>query len=339
LIILAGVSPVNVIGAFFVFLAGLAVTFISIPFLIKKMRKAGITGIDVHKPSKPVIPEMGGISILIGISVVTVISFILFPSYSSEFSAFFLVVLIAGIIGVIDDVYRLNPIVKPFLTALACIPLFIFGAYSAHPILPLVGRTRLTLLYPILLPFAIAVPANAVNMMDPLNGTMAGTSSIVIVAILISAFLFGRLDIVVLSAGLLGCLLAFYWFNRYPAKIFSGDTGSLAVGAAIGALVVTGRLEVVGVVALMPQIMNAFYGLISVGKLYEHREISARPIHLMSDGRLAANKDPKAPITLTRMILANGPMKEHDVVKIFLLLAAFCGFLAIITALTMLAFV
>jgi len=326
------------IGAFSVFLVGLAVTFLSIPFLIKKMLKAGITGVDVHKPSKPVIPEMGGVSILIGLSAVATISFILFPSYSNEFSAFFIIVFIAALIGVIDDIYRLNPIVKPILTALASLPLFIFHTYSEHPILPLVGRTRLTIIYPLLLPFAIAVPANAVNMMDPLNGTMAGTCSIVITVLLISAFLFGRLDIVVLCAGLLGCLLAFYWYNRYPARIFSGDTGSLAVGAGIGALVVIGGLEAVGVVALMPQIMNAFYGLISVGKLYERRAISARPISLMSDGRLVANGDPKAPITLTRIVLASGPMKEPDIVKMLLLLAAFCDFLAILTTLIMLVF-
>ena len=59
---------------------------------------------------------------------------------------------------------------------------------------------------------------------------------------------------------LLAVLLAFYYFNRYPAKVFDGDTGSLAVGAALGALAILGRIETVVVVALIPHIMNAFYG-------------------------------------------------------------------------------
>ncbi len=54
------------------------------------------------------------------------------------------------------------------------------------------------------------------------------------------------------------------------------------------ALAILGRMEVVVVVALMPQIMNAFYGLSSVGRLYERREIRQRPTKLLDDGRLAA---------------------------------------------------
>lgn len=300
------------------------------------MLNIGITGVDIHKLSKPTVPEMGGISILIGMAAVATLGVLLLPSASKEFLTFFAILLIAGLIGILDDLYRLHPLVKPVLTAFASLPIFIFHTYSEHPVLPLVGRTRLTLLYPLLIPFAIAIPANAVNMMDVLNGTMTGTCSIVVFTLLICAFLFNRLDVAILCAGLLGCLLALHQYNKYPAKIFVGDTGSLAVGAGIGALVIMGGMEFVGVVALMPHIMNAFYGLASVGKLYEHRTILSRPITLLDDGKLAASKDPAAPITLTRMILAGEPMTELEVIRIFLILTSFCCTLAFITGVIML---
>jgi UDP-N-acetylglucosamine--dolichyl-phosphate N-acetylglucosaminephosphotransferase len=91
-------------------------------------------------------------------------------------------------------------------------------------------------------------------------------------------------------------------------------------------------MEVVGIIALMPQIMNAFYGLSSIGRLYEHRELVARPISILNDGRLSASENPSAPITLTRLLLAEGPLEERMVIRFFFILAAFCGGLAVLTA-------
>jgi UDP-N-acetylglucosamine--dolichyl-phosphate N-acetylglucosaminephosphotransferase len=321
-----------------VFLSGLVVSSLCTPFIMRKMREAGIVGIDIHKPSKPVIPEMGGISILVGLIATVLVSSIVLPAFITEFLVFLMVTLIAGFVGLIDDLWGLHPIVKPILTALACLPILIFQTYWPHPFLPLVGHegVRLTLVYPLLIPLAIAVPANAVNMMDPLNGVMTGTCSIVTGVFLICALLFGRYEIAVLCAGLLGCLLAFHRYNKYPARVFAGDVGSLAVGAGLGALAVIGRLEVVGIIALMPQVMNAFYGLSSIGRLYEHREVTARPISLLNDGRLMASENPRAPITLTRLLLAEGPLEEHAAIRLFFILAAFCGALAVLTAVIML---
>jgi len=181
-----------------------------------------------------------------------------------------------------------------------------------------------------MIPIAIAVTSNAVNMMDPFNGTMSGTCSILTLVLLVSSIFLGKEDATLLSAGLLGTLLAFYYFNRYPSRVFSGDVGSLSVGAAIGAIAVIGRMEVVTLVAFMPQIMNAFYGLSTIGKLYERREVS-RPIRILEDGRLAASSDPKAPITLARVILARGPLTEREATRVFMMLSAIAGVLAFLT--------
>jgi len=314
-----------------VFFVGAFVTSYLTPVIAERMTKKGIVGIDVHKLNKPEVPERCGLSILIGIVASSIMTMMVFPSLLTVILSFLFVVLLAGLIGFFDDRGVLGPRLKPLLTAVAGLPIILFGTFDPRPLLPIVGRTRLTIIYPLLVPFAIAVPANAINMMDPLNGVMSGTCSIVSFLLFVCLVFLGRWDAALICVGLLGCLLAFYRYNRFPSRVFSGNVGSLTVGAAIGAIVVIGRLEAVGVVALIPHIMNAFYGLASVGRLFERKEIVCRPIRVLNDGRLTASGDPGAPMTLTRTILADGPKKEKEIVNIFLLLTAFSSFLAFIT--------
>jgi UDP-N-acetylglucosamine--dolichyl-phosphate N-acetylglucosaminephosphotransferase len=317
-----------------VFSVGVVVTLFLTPKIAKVMRSRGVVGIDVHKLNRPEIPEMCGISIIAGLTV-SVLTTSMFSSFINEFFSFLTVTFIAGLIGYLDDKGKLGPRVKPLLTALAGLPILLLGTYDPYPVLPIIGRTRLTIIYPLLVPIAITVTSNAVNMMDPLNGVMTGSGSIVTFTLLISSFFLGRDNAAYLCVCLLGCLLAFYHYNGYPSRVFSGNIGSLAVGAAIGAIVVIGRLEAIGVIALIPHIMNAFYGLASVGHLFERKEITSRPIKILKDGRLAASTDLNAPITLTRTILVDGPKREKEVVNVFLLLTAFSSLLALITTLIM----
>lgn len=299
------------------------------PFL-KKMKDIKIVGRDSHKLDHPLIPEMGGITIILGIVGSTLIGFFLLPDKSVMFASYLITILIAGAIGAIDDLKPLNAKVKPFLTLFACIPILLFKTYTPGIVFPFIGGTRLTKVYPVLVPIVMAVTSNAVNMMDPFNGVMAGTCSICTLTLLISAIILRKGDAIILTANLLGALLAFYYYNKYPSKVFSGDVGSLSVGVALGAISIIGRLEVIAVVVFMPQIMNAFYGLSSIGRLYERREVS-RPIKLREDGKLMARDDPNAPLTLARFILARGPLYENEAAKIFMILSIISGILAIFT--------
>jgi hypothetical protein len=92
-----------------------------------------------------------------------------------------------------------------------------------------------------------------------------------------------------------------------------------------------GGIEAVMMVALIPQIMNAFYGLSSVGRLYERREISKRPTWLLQNGMLQASEERGAPITLARLILAAGSLNERDVVKGMMFLTLISSLLAVLT--------
>src|SRR3989304_5003607 len=251
----------SMIGIALVFAVTFVITFVATPTLGKIMKRRGIIGKDVHKLSKPEVPEMCGLAILLAL-----------------------------IVGV-----------------------------------------AITVFYPLLIPVAVAVTSNGVNMMDVMNGAMPGTVSVICAATTAVLLLSGKTQVAAISVGLLAAMLAFYYFTRFPAKVFSGDTGSLAVGAALGAIAILGRLETVMIVALIPHIMNAFYGLASVGRLYERREISQRPTRLLEDGRLEASSDRNAPITLTRLILSAGPLGEKEIVRGMIFLTVVSSLLAIIT--------
>jgi UDP-N-acetylglucosamine--dolichyl-phosphate N-acetylglucosaminephosphotransferase len=342
-----------IIGLFSTFV----VTFVVMPYVIRKMKSWKIVGIDVHKLDKPEVAEMGGVGILVGLIVGCLILFISHGLigggyFDFRILVFLSVVLFAGFIGIVDDRKPLGPKVKPLLTALACLPILIYSwtvialglvppiipAYDPGPKLPFLGGTRLTYIYPILLvPLAIAVPANAINMIDVFNGVMPLTTIFMFGAIFIVSLVMLFIGVpgaemgVLLSGVMLGALLAYFFYNRYPARTFAGDTGSLAVGAALGATAIMGRVEIIAVVTLLPAVMNAFYSLVSIGGLLERRQMHSRPTTFREDGTLAASRDKGAPLTLTRLVLARGPMTEPRIILSLSTLTLASSVLAVLT--------
>jgi UDP-N-acetylglucosamine--dolichyl-phosphate N-acetylglucosaminephosphotransferase len=297
------------------------------------MRKHGIVGVDVHKAQRTRVPEMGGLALVLGVTASTLIVAVFYNEYVLRIVVFVASTLIVAVVGALDRLMRIGPKLKPLLTALGAIPILLFAVYDPHPVLPLIGGTRLTIIYPLLIPVALAVTANSVNMLDVYNGSMSGTCAVATAAIITCMLIIGHVESAVLAAGLLGGLLAFHMYNRYPARVFASDIGSLYVGSAIGALTILGRVEVAAVTVLMPQIMNAFYGLAGIGRLYERKEISARPVVVLADGRLDASRDPHAPVTLARMILAGGPMREYEATRYMISLSVVSAALAVATQL------
>ena len=313
------------------FAATLLATFVALPIVSRFMREHGITGKDIHKLSKPEIPEMCGVGVMIGLAVGQVFYAVLFPSALRLVAAFVGTFTIAGAIGIIDDLHPLSGRMKPVLTAIACLPILLLRTFSPFPLIPFLGAVSLTTTYLLIVPIAIAVTSNAVNMMDVMNGAMPGTVAIISATATIILIASGQMQVAAMAAALLAAMIALYYFNRFPARVFSGDSGSLTVGAALGALAIIGRIEAAMIVALMPQIMNSFYGLVSVRGLRERREIHQRPTKLLDNGLLEASSEKGAPVTLVRLILAAGPLSEKQVVEGMMFLTAISSFLAVIT--------
>jgi len=89
---------------------------------------------------------------------------------------------------------------------------------------------------------------NAVNLTDGLDGLAAGTVMIVMIVMAAIAYRTDALDSAIVAGALAGACIGFLWFNSYPADIFMGDTGSLALGMALGCLAVLTKTEFVSVI-------------------------------------------------------------------------------------------
>ena len=100
-------------------------------------------------------------------------------------------------------------------------------------------------LYFVLVFLVIAGTSNGVNLTDGLDGLAAGSCAIVLLAYTAITFVANeQQNLALLSACLVGACIGFLWYNAFPASIFMGDTGSLGLGGAIGALAVMTQTEV-----------------------------------------------------------------------------------------------
>jgi len=324
------VSLQTLVNGFLAFIFPLVAIIIFTPMLIKILSKRGSLVEDYHKPDRPLIPQPGGpvifIALVLGESIVYVIT------GANGALALIFVTAIAGIIGILDDIYTLGGVLKPALLIIASFPILILGTYNFHVEFPIFGDVRLSIIYPILVLLAIPVTANTVNTIDVLNGAVTGFIAISSIPLIFALVFKGSIDTALMVLPLLSVTLGFFIFHKFPSKIFPGDSGSLSLGALYGAIAIVGGIEIIGVVALLPAILNSFFFLSSVKRLVEGKTIKKRPVNVLSGNRLEASKNGSAPITLVRLILADGPLLEKEIVQNILILTAFSSFLAIITA-------
>lgn len=304
--------------------------YISIPFAFRLSKKMNLYGIDVHKEWKPPIPKIGGISIVISVIASTLILSFLFGLFRNEVLAFTISSLSAAVIGFYEDFKELNPIIKPLLLAFCGFPIIFFGAYYPYPDIPFIGRRALSIVYPILIYVAFSIVTNAINGMDVLNGSMGLTSLVVSSTMLLISSIKGDLIPALLSASLVGSLAVFGIYNKYPAKLFSGNVGSLFVGACLISVAIIGSVEVAFLIAILPQIMNEFHIIYSMRGIKSAKAYPERPI-IVNSGLIHANPSRKAPLTLVRMIAARRPLSEKEIVEIMVIVCLFSAALAIFT--------
>ncbi|MCP8308205.1 MAG: UDP-N-acetylglucosamine-1-phosphate transferase [archaeon] len=315
-----------------VFALTFSLTYLFTLALVKTLPKRGSVVEDYHKPSKPKVAWPGGPAILSSILIAELILYFIYGDL--RILSIALVTMIAGMIGLIDDKWRLNNgMIKPVSLILASLPILLLDVYVPRPTFPIFGSVRLYYVYPILVLAAIPIVSNATNMIDVLNGALSGFMIITTIPLVFALMLRTDYNIIMATIPLIASSLAFYIFHRYPSKIFPGDSGSLALGAIFCVIAIVGRVEIVAIISILPAILNSFFILSSVKKLIEHRSIKTRPTILLPNGQLAASKETSAPVTLVRMILADGPLSEREVVSNIFKLSAFSASLAVIMAL------
>lgn len=305
-----------------------AIVFFLMPPVIRSLAARNSTVPDAHKPNKPSVPRPAGPVLIAGIAVAEIVLYIL--TLNSTVLAILLTTLVAFAVGYVDDRRVMPGWFKPVALLAAAVPLIVLGAHGNNLNL-IFGSAFIPLLYVPLILVIIPITGNTINSIDVLNGVASGFVIISAIPLLASIAIFGSQEVFLAALPLLFGTIAFYKYHRFPSRIFPGDSGTLLFGSMYGALAIAGSSEIIGVIALLPAVMNSFLFLSSVKRIVEHRQVKARPVYLLEDFKLAASSDAKAPATLVRLILTDGPLSEKEVGRKIFRLAGFTAGLAFVS--------
>jgi UDP-N-acetylglucosamine--dolichyl-phosphate N-acetylglucosaminephosphotransferase len=295
-------------------LLAFASTYFVMPRLINKLEGANVVGKDIHKVSKPIVAEMGGIGILFGFTIGMFIGIYAYPALQYELIITLLVILLVGIVGMVDDLVMLSSREKLLLLFLAGLPLI----WVAPP--------EVGIIYLILMPISVSIASNLTNMLAGLNGIESGLGAIAMTSLTASCIIMGKYDVSLITVAMLGALLAFLLYNKHPSRVFPGDVGTLIIGATIASVAFIGRVKIIALIVLLPNIIDGILKFYSAGVVERQKHA---PTQVGEDGRLQAPPDGFK--SLIRWVLKR-PMKEKNVVIIVWLIGVLFGAIGIALA-------
>jgi len=317
------------------FVIAVFITKMEIPFL---RRKAGQNireeGLKSHY-SKAGTPSMGGISIIIATCVSALIGLAL--AHDARIVSLLIILLVFvgfGFVGFLDDYLKVIKKqnegfkVKPKFAVQMIIAIafgVIFRMISDQGSLVYIPGVDtyvdFGILYVPFIVFAVLAMTNAVNLTDGLDGLAGGVTALVAAAFVIAGLTFSRMPNGIMSdqipgivffAALCGGCLGFLVFNKNPAKIFMGDTGSLALGGGVAAAAIVMKLELLLLIIGLLYVIEALSVVMQVGYFkmtHGKRIFKMAPIHHHFE---------------------MCGMKETQVVKMFWAFTALCSIIGLI---------
>jgi phospho-N-acetylmuramoyl-pentapeptide-transferase len=259
----------------------LLLAFVVGPPVIRRLRARKVGQVvraegPASHQSKRGTPTMGGLIILLA----TIVPTLLWAPLTNRFVVVaMLSTLWMGCIGFLDDYLKIvqgksRGLVARWKLAGQCSFGLLLGLFLAfNPVVPTdtIPATATTLpffkylvvnfvpwLFVVFVTVVITGSSNAVNLTDGLDGLATGLAGIAAAAFAVFAYLFGRVDVTtylnvfylpgagelaVFCAALMGATIGFLWFNAHPAEVFMGDTGSLAIGGALGTVAILLKAE------------------------------------------------------------------------------------------------
>ena len=265
---------------FLVFLGavfGMVLTMAFMPAFIRFLKRGHIgqqvrdDGPQTHLVKQGT-PTMGGVIMLIGVAV----TILLVGLPDLETYLLLIAVVLTGVLGLVDDMSKvayerslgLTPAAK-LVGQFAIAGVFVLCAVNLLGIPPTVeipfiytfdlgvltttipigdGELRIPWLYLIFCLVLLVGMCNAVNLTDGLDGLASGSVMIVMVVMAAIAYRENLLEPAIFAAALAGTCVGFLWFNSHPADIFMGDTGSLALGMALGCLAIMTKVEFIVII-------------------------------------------------------------------------------------------
>lgn len=242
------------------------------PSVIKMLREKGMTGIDVHKLDKPEVPKGGGFIVLFAIVsgllvVMGITTFQVQADIREGLLAALVSILMAGTIGLLDDTFDFNNRTKVALPLIASIPMVVVSVGTPMMTIPFIGTINFGVFYALLIvPLMMTFIVDSTNMYGGMNGLEAGLSvinaSAIVLYVVAYPFISGQeittalTDSGTVAASLLGASIAFFYFNRYPAKVLPGDVGRLPFGAAMASALILGNMDRLAIIMYAPFLVN-----------------------------------------------------------------------------------
>jgi phospho-N-acetylmuramoyl-pentapeptide-transferase len=250
---------------FFTILMGFLITVLISPIFIPFLRRLKFgqsireEGPKSHQ-KKSGTPTMGGVMILLSIIITTLVMTGKFAEPTVKTYLLILVTFGFGLLGFLDDFIKVVLKRNLGLTSrqkligqiiISAIFYFIFkqNEFSTVVSIPLTDFSfDLGWFYFLFVTFWLVGFSNAVNLTDGLDGLVSGTSAIAFGAFAVLAWSLSQFEIAIFSVSVVGAVLGFLVFNTHPAKVFMGDTGSLALGGAIATIAILLKLEILLIV-------------------------------------------------------------------------------------------
>lgn len=238
-------------------------------------------------------PTMGGLVFLISI-IVTVL---LVAAFNGELTTQVVILLIVlfgyGLIGFLDDFIKvvlkrnlgltsLQKLLAQIVIAVLSFFLLRANGFDTALGIPFTDASiELGWVYVLFIVFWLVGFSNAVNLTDGLDGLVAGTASIAFAAFGILAIVQQETGIALFTFAVAGGLIGFLVFNKYPAKVFMGDTGSLALGGALAMVSILLKQELLLLLIGLVFVIETASVILQVGsfKLRKKRIFKMSPIH------------------------------------------------------------
>ena len=282
-------------------------------YVVSRVRNPRLLAPDVHKPYRVLVPKIGGVSILAATAFITLMAYLI---NDDRLLALGLVTLTVGLIGLADDLRGLPVSVRVFLPLIPSliIPVVVHG----YIYILLIGHVHNFFVVAFLSMLAVTVMANAVNMLDVMNGIVPTSTLMIITVSGLISYMVGFGYALPVTLVLILTVLPLAIFNWYPAKVFNGNVGSYALGAMMGAFMVLYNAGTQGVISALPYIINGFL-IVITARGFKPRETLKRPV-IVNDGVIHANRVPGSPTTLVKLIVMRRPKTEREVVRDVLLL-------------------
>jgi len=240
----------KLIGALVV--AGL-ISYFATPLVKSLAYKVG--AIDVPKDNrrmhKTPIPRLGGLAIFIAF----LFAVIIFGKIDQQMQGILLGAIMIVVLGVLDDIMTLRALPK-FLVQIAAAGVVVYHGctiqFISNPnVFSDIAYINLGwLAAPVTIIWIVAI-TNAVNFIDGLDGLAVGVSAISTASLLVIALMVAEMNVSIILAALLGACIGFIPYNKNPAKIFMGDTGSTFLGYILAVVSIQGMFKMYNIISFV----------------------------------------------------------------------------------------